>query len=35
MDEAIWAVVHRHLRSVFSKDVEAYQETTDEALSLY
>jgi hypothetical protein len=38
MDEeerAIWAFLDRHLRSIFTRDVEAYQATTGSDLSLY
>ena len=38
MDEAdkeVWEVVHRHLRSIFERDVETYVATTAEDLSLY
>lgn len=31
----IWTFLHRHLQSVFAKDVETYRETTSEDLSLY
>ena len=31
----IWGFLHRHLQSVFAKDVGTYRETTSEDLSLY
>jgi len=31
----IWAFLHRHLQSVFSRDTETYRATTSEELSLY
>lgn len=34
-ETAIWDTVHRHLRSIFTRDVEAYEETTADDLSLY
>ena len=35
VEKAIWDAVHRHLRSIFTRDVDTYQETTGEDLSLY
>jgi ketosteroid isomerase-like protein len=38
MEEAereVWATVHRHLQSIFTRDVDGYEETTAEDLSLY
>ena len=38
MDERereVWTFVDRHLRSIFSRDVETYRATTSEDLSLY
>lgn len=34
-EQAIWDAVHRHLRSIFTRDYDAYKETTAEDLSLY
>ena len=34
-EKEIWATLHRHLQSVFSKDTNTYRETTSEDLSLY
>ena len=34
-EKEIWEVVHRHLRSIFERDVETYVATTAEDLSLY
>ncbi|MFZ0544866.1 MAG: hypothetical protein WAM60_05485, partial [Candidatus Promineifilaceae bacterium] len=34
-EKEIWDTVHRHLKSIFTKDVEAYEATTAEDLSLY
>ena len=34
-EEEVWALLHRHLQSVFAKDVKTYRETTSEDLSLY
>lgn len=34
-ETVIWDTVHRHLRSIFTRDVEAYEETTADDLSLY
>jgi hypothetical protein len=31
----IWAFLHRHLQSVFTRDVDAYKATTSAELSLY
>lgn len=35
VEQEIWDFLHRHLQSVFSQDVETYQATTSEDLSLY
>lgn len=35
IEKEIWETLHRHLQSVFSKDVDTYKETTSEDLSLY
>jgi hypothetical protein len=35
MESEIWATLHRHLKSIFEHDVEAYVATTSEELSLY
>ncbi len=35
MEEEIWAVVHRHLKSIFDGDVQTYEATTSEDLSLF
>ncbi len=35
IEKAIWASVHRHLESILTRDVEAYEATTDADLSLY
>jgi ketosteroid isomerase-like protein len=34
-EKEVWEVVHRHLRSIFERDVESYVATTAEDLSLY
>lgn len=34
-EKEIWEVVHRHLRSIFERDVATYVATTAEDLSLY
>jgi ketosteroid isomerase-like protein len=34
-EQEIWDTLHRHLKSIFDKDVETYRETTGEDLSLY
>lgn len=34
-EQAIWDFLHRHLRSIFTRDVEAYRATTGTDLSLY
>ncbi|MBE2220062.1 MAG: nuclear transport factor 2 family protein [Anaerolineae bacterium] len=34
-EKEIWDFLHRHLQSVFARDVETYRATTSEALSLY
>ena len=34
-EDEVWAFLHRHLQSVFAKDVETYRATTSEDLSLY
>ena len=33
--QEIWAFLHRHLESIFSRDSETYRETTADDLSLY
>lgn len=35
VEREIWETLHRHLQSVFTKDVETYKETTSDDLSLY
>ncbi len=35
VEQEIWDFLHRHLRSVFTQDVETYRATTSEDLSLY
>lgn len=35
VENEVWGVVHRHLRSIFAKDVAGYEATTAEELSLY
>lgn len=35
VEEEIWDTVHRHLQSIFTRDVAAYQATTAGELSLY
>lgn len=35
LEQEIWDFLHRHLQSVFSKDVATYKATTAEDLSLY
>ena len=35
IEQEIWAAVHRHLESILTRDVEAYEETTAAELSLY
>ena len=35
MEDEIWAVVHRHLKSIFERDSATYVATTSEDLSLY
>ena len=35
MEHEIWDTVRRHLDSVFSGDVQTYEATTSEDLSLY
>ena len=35
IEQEIWAFVHRHIQSIFTKDVETYTATTAEDLSLY
>lgn len=35
VEKEIWDTVERHLRSIFSRDIEAYRQTTSEDLSLY
>jgi ketosteroid isomerase-like protein len=34
-EREIWQFLHRHLRSIFTQDVETYKATTSEDLSLY
>lgn len=34
-EQEIWDTIHRHLHSIFSKDVQTYRQTTHEELSLY
>ncbi len=34
-EQEIWAFLHRHLQSIFSRDAAAYQATTATDLSLY
>ena len=34
-EQEIWDFLHRHLRSIFTRDVDAYQATTSADLSLY
>ena len=34
-EEEIWAFLHRHLQSIFTRDAAAYQATTAADLSLY
>lgn len=34
-EQEIWAFLHRHLQSIFSRDAAAYQATTAADLSLY
>ena len=34
-EQEIWDTVHRHLKSIFTKDAAAYEDTTAEDLSLY
>ena len=35
IEKEIWDFLHKHLQSIFTKDVAAYKETTAEDLSLY
>lgn len=35
MEQEIWDFLHRHLHSIFTRDVETYRATTSEDLSLY
>lgn len=35
IEQEIWDFVHRHIKSIFSKDVETYKATTADDLSLY
>ncbi len=35
VEKEIWDFVHKHLQSVFTKDVDGYKATTAEDLSLY
>lgn len=34
-EQEIWAFLHRHLNSIFTKDSETYRQTTSSELSLY
>ncbi|MCP4357693.1 MAG: protein kinase [Chloroflexi bacterium] len=34
-EKEIWETVHRHIQSIFTRDVETYKATTAEDLSLY
>lgn len=34
-EQTIWEFLHRHLQSIFTRDVETYRATTSEELSLY
>ncbi len=34
-EKEVWDFLHRHLQSVFTRDVETYRATTSEDLSLY
>ncbi len=34
-EQAIWDFLHRHLRSIFTRDVATYRATTGDDLSLY
>jgi hypothetical protein len=33
-EQEIWDFLHRHLRTIFTRDVEGYQATTSPELSL-
>jgi ketosteroid isomerase-like protein len=35
MEDEIWTTLHRHLKSIFDGDAQAYVETTGEDLSLF
>jgi hypothetical protein len=35
MEQEVWDALHRHLKSIFSRDTAAYAETTSEDLSLH
>jgi hypothetical protein len=35
IETEIWEFLHKHLQSIFTKDVETYKATTSEELSLY
>ena len=35
MEQEIWDTLHRHLKSIFTRDTAAYAETTSSELSLY
>ena len=35
MEDEIWAVLHRHLKSIFERDSKTYVDTTGDDLSLY
>lgn len=34
-EQEIWDFLHRHLQSIFTRDIETYKATTSEELSLY
>lgn len=34
-EQEVWAFLHRHLRSIFARDVDGYRATTSADLSLY
>jgi len=35
MEQEIWDTLHRHLKSIYSRDTAAYAETTSQELSLF
>ncbi|MCA9901690.1 MAG: hypothetical protein KC433_26095, partial [Anaerolineales bacterium] len=35
LEQEMWDFLHRHIQSIFSKDVATYKATTSEDLSLY